>query len=94
MQWFKTRYVQSMEKEISRLQTELAGLRVYNNQLIDRLLAKNGVHISMPQEPSKEAIENMISGQDIFADIEENGVLENAEGFTDNRKQKFDEFVS
>lgn len=93
MQWFKGRYVQSLEMEISRLRTELVGLQKYNKTLIDRLLVKSGSQptVELPDEATPEALDKMLKHQDIFEDIDE---VPDDGGLTDNRKERFDEFVS
>ena len=92
MPWFKTRYVQYLEEELSRLRTENLLLRKQGDQLVERLLRKGGSpSIELPAEPSKESIDRMLQGHDIFEDIED---LPTKDDLVDNRKEQFDEFVS
>ena len=93
MLWFKGQYVRYLEKEISRVQQENKTLRGYADQLVERLLRKSGIpSIELPAEPTKEALAKMLqSGAGgIFDDLEEPKVDEQE----DNRKDRFDEFVS
>ena len=92
MPWFKTRYVQSLEQEISRLRTELSSLKKYNQQLIDRLLLRSGSQptVTLPEEATPEALDKMLQHHDIFEDIDD---VPDDNGLTDNRKEKYDEFV-
>ena len=92
MPWFKTRYVRYLEEERSRLLTENSSLRKHADQLVERLLRKGGSpSIELPAEPSKDAIDRMLQAHDIFEDIED---LPTKDDLVDNRKEKFDEFVS
>ena len=93
MQWFRGRHVQFLEQEISRLRTELLGLQKYNKILIDRLLVKSGSQptIELPNEATTEALGKMLERHDIFEDIED---TPDDGGLTDNRKEKYDEFVA
>ena len=94
MQWFRGRYVQSLEQEISRLQLENKTLRGYADQLVERLLRKGGIpSIELPAEPTKEALDNMLqSGAGgLFDDLDEPKQVDPTE---DNRTEKYDEFVS
>lgn len=93
MQWFKWRYVRFLEEERSRLLVENSTLRKYADQLVERLLRKTGnPSIELPEEPTKEALEHMLqdTAGSIFDDIDEPKVGEQV----DNRKEKYDEFVS
>jgi TRAP-type C4-dicarboxylate transport system substrate-binding protein len=91
MPWFKTRYVQSLEQEISRLRTENSRLVEHSERLVERLLRKGGVaSVELPPEPTKEAIDKMLQSHNIFEDMEE----PKESDLTDNRKEQYDEFVS
>lgn len=92
MQWFRSRHVQFLEEERSRLLRENASLKAYANQLVERLLLKEGVpRVTLPSEATPQAIDKMLSGMDIFADVDE---LPTQDEIIDNRKEKLDEFVS
>lgn len=91
MRWFKTRYVQFLETEHSRLLSENVALKKHIESLSERLLQRNGVpSVELPAEPSKEALDRMLQSNNIFDDVDDS--LEVAV-LTDNRKEKYDEFV-
>ena len=93
MRWFKTRYVASLEMEISRLRTENDQLKKRIENLSERLFTGNGTRptVELPAEQSAEAMDKMLQATNIFDDIDD--VPETGE-LVDNRKEKFDEFVS
>jgi hypothetical protein len=91
MRWFKTRYVQSLEEELSRLRTEIQHLRQHSDRLTERLLRKGGIpSVELPPEPTKEALDKMLQSHNIFDDIDE----PKESDLVDNRREKYDEFVS
>lgn len=94
MRWFKTRYVRSLEEAKSKLETENIALRKRVDQLVERLLLKNGSGptVELPPEPSKEALDKMLQTNSIFDDIDDEPVQ--TDNIVDNRKEQFDEFVS
>lgn len=94
MPWFKTRYVQYLEKEISRLQTENSNLRIHADRLVERLLRKHGSpSVELPAEPTKEAMDRMLQSTDIFEDVED--IEKPGPKPVDNRyEEKFDEFAT
>jgi hypothetical protein len=91
MQWFKTRYVRFLEEDRLRLLTENSKLKEHAERLTERLLRRSGVpSVELPPEPSKEALDKMLETHSIFDDLDEPKETDLA----DNRKDKFDEFVS
>lgn len=92
MQWFKGRYVRFLEQELSKRQAEVDGLRRYNEQLIERLLAKNGISPTSAGQPAN--IKTMLETTDIFEDILDQPNETTEHPITDNRKDRYDEFVA
>lgn len=91
MQWFKGRYVRFLEAELLRLQTENTALNKRAESLSERLLQRSGVpSIELPAEPSKEALDRMLQSNNIFDDVDD---IPEAGEVTDNRKEKYDQFV-
>ena len=91
MRWFRGRYVQYLEEELSRLRTENLRLKEHAERLTERLLRKSGVpSVELPPEPTKEALDKMLQSHNIFDDLDE----AKDDGIVDNRKEQFDEFVS
>lgn len=93
MLWFKSRYVIFLEEERQRLLKEITALKTYNEQLVERLLQKNGV----PPVGTQQDLQKLLQTTDIFEDIEEhdNHNHVGVDEIVDNRKEeKLDDFTS
>lgn len=85
--FFKNRYIAQMEARILELEKSLRESESYKQELIERLLRKEGVPAIVKPIPT-EQIEGLLRTADVFSDIEDGGELE------DNRKEPLDAFAS
>jgi hypothetical protein len=87
------RYIELLEQNVERLTKECEALKRENKILVERLLLKNSVPLTVAQEDAQldpQQAAKMLMSAAIFADIDEYTEPE----ITDNRKEQFDAFAS
>lgn len=74
MWWFKSRYVESLEKRISQLEGERLQLIAEHKKLVDRLLQRGGVKEVYSEKTVDQTIEEAkrleAANMDIFSDTD------------------------
>ena len=81
------KHIQFLEARICALEKSLAASQAYSQELVERLLQKQGVPTVAKPIPT-ETINELIKTADVFADIED------ADEIEDTRKEPLDAFAS